>query len=431
MTHKLLATSIAMSLALMSLSATAQNSDSTQELAELRAQLNLLQARVVELESRLATDHPPPASAPAVAENVPTVQTRGGLRVTSADGDYEVSIGGRIHFDAYAFDHDQADVTGTTEFRRARLTLAGKALGWEYKLEQDFAGGSTTEGFRDVFISRNAFGGKFTIGQFKPFRSMEELTSSNEITMMERPFSSATGLYSGRQFQQGVGYLTSGDNYSLGVSAFNLRNASAPRNEGVGTAARATWAPINDERNTLHLGLHASVENVNKNSPNLPAVANYAGRRGPGQTIASVSSASGKSVEVVGLEAAGSFGSLFFQSEYARASYGQPVGPAHDVDTWYLMGGWFITGEHKPYRVGTGVFSSPRPDGAFGAWQLTARYDTIENKEVAGLAADSLTFGVNYFVSPHLRFMFNYTRGDNEFNGDRTNQYALRTQFNF
>ncbi len=66
-----------------------------------------------------------------------------------------------------------------------------------------------------MFIAKSALGGKFTIGHFKPYRSMEELTSSNEITMMERPFASATGLYNGRQFQQGVGYLRGSDQLHL------------------------------------------------------------------------------------------------------------------------------------------------------------------------------------------------------------------------
>jgi hypothetical protein len=34
-------------------------------------------------------------------------------------------------------------------------------------------------------------------------------------------------------------------------------------------------------------------------------------------------------------------------------------------------------------------------------------------------------------VNPNLRFMFNWTRGDNRFTGDGTGQYALRTQFSW
>jgi phosphate-selective porin OprO/OprP len=36
---------------------------------------------------------------------------------------------------------------------------------------------------------------------------------------------------------------------------------------------------------------------------------------------------------------------------------------------------------------------------------------------------------VNYYVNPNLRFMFNYTQGENETNGDETGQYAARMQF--
>ena len=55
----------------------------------------------------------------------------------------------------------------------------------------------------------------------------------------------------------------------------------------------------------------------------------------------------------------------------------------------------------------------------------------IENKDIANRQANSTLFGVNYYVNPNLRFMFNYTKGENEVNGDETGQYALRTQFAF
>jgi phosphate-selective porin OprO and OprP len=363
-------------------------------------------------------------AAPALAQKV---ETKGGIKVSSDDGNYEFAIGGRIHFDAYAFDRDLADVTGTSEFRRARLTLAGKAHGWEYKLEQDFSAGSTTEGFRDVFIARRAFGGKVTIGQFKPYRSMDEMTSSNEVTMMERPFSSASGLYGGRQFQQGVGYQNGGSNYSAGVSVFNLRHAASVRNEGVGAAGRVTYAPINTGDRTLHLGASLSHENTNKNSGNLSTSVAYAGRRGPSQSIASTAGASGEAVNTLGLELAGAFGPAFLQSEFARARFGQPLGSAQEVDTWYLMGSWLIGADRRPYKAGNGVFGTPK---ASGAWELTARYDSIENKDLAR-KVNSAIVGVTYYANPHLRFMLNLTRGDNEVTGDKTGQIALRTQFHF
>ena len=432
MRHNLLAAALAAIIGSTSISAFAATPE---ELAELKAQIAALQARIVELEERTEAQSSinigTQESLDKMSTTLPKVSTVGGLKVTSADKKFEAVVGGRIHFDAYAFDRDIADVTGTSEFRRARLTLAGKALGWEYKMEQDFSAGSNLDGMRDLFIAKNMAGGKVTIGSFKPYRSMEELTSSNEITMMERPFASATGLYGGRQYQQGVGYLRADGNYTVGGAVFNLRSPSVSRNEGMGVAGRFTWAPINTADSTLHVGLSGSIENANKGSANMSAAAAYAGRRGPSQTIATTTGASGDSVEVLGLELAGSFGALYFQSEYAKATFGQPLGRDQDVDTFYVMGSWMLTGEHKPYKSGTGVFGSPKPGKSTGAWELTARYDTIENKDIANMKVASTILGVNYYVNPHFRLMFNYTRGDNDYTGDGTNQYAIRTQWNY
>ncbi|MGY1408965.1 MULTISPECIES: OprO/OprP family phosphate-selective porin [unclassified Luteimonas] len=433
MRHTILAAALATALGSTSFTAAAQSAQD-REVSELKAQIMALAAKVEELETR--TDAQSDINV-ATQENLdkmsttnPVVSTKGGIKITSPDKKFEASIGGRIHFDAYAFDRDQADTTGTTEFRRARLTLQGKAYGWDYKMENDFGAGGGLEGFRDVYIAKSALGGKVTIGHFKPYRSMEELTSSNEILMMERPFASATGLFNGRQFQQGVGYLRAGDSYTAGFSAFNLRGASGTRNEGVGYAGRATFAPINTAESTLHFGGWVSQENANKGSADLRASVNYAGRRGPSQTIATVSGASGDEVTAYGLEAAGSFGPMFFQGEYANASFGQPIGPDQDVASWYLQGSWHLNGGHKPYKGGTGVFGSAAVDDR-GLWELTARYDSIENKDIQALDVSSWILGVNYYVNPNLRFMFNYTQGDNGFTGDETGQYALRTQFSW
>jgi phosphate-selective porin OprO and OprP len=425
--------SLAMAIALGGLSLSAHADSRDQELAELKAQLQALSEKVEALEAQAEAQSDVNVDAATqitdLKNSTPKVETKGGLKVTAADGKAEFALSGRVHFDTFAWDRDIAPTTGTTEFRRARLTLAGKVSDWEYKVEQDFAAGTNLEGLRDAFIATNALGGKITIGQFKPYRSMEELTSSNEILMMERPFSSATGIFSGRQHQQGVGYLRAGDNYTLGLSASNLRSAASPRNEGVGFAGRFTFAPINSENSTLHLGLSYSTENNNAGSPNLVATANYAGRRGPAQTIATTTGASGDTVDMLGAEIAGSFGPVFFQGEYFTGRFNGPL-VDNDVDSWYLQGSWILNGGHKPYKGATGVFGSPKV-GESGLWELTARYDTIDNKDVANREVNSWIIGMNYYLNPNLRFMFNYTKGENEANGDETGQYALRTQFTF
>ena len=430
MRYSILAAALATALCSTSFAASAQSD----ELAELKAQLAALQEKVTELEERSdaqsGVNIDTAGQLDKLTTGAPKLETKGGIKVTSADGKFEAQLGGRIHFDAYAFDRDQASTTGTTEFRRARLTLSGKAFGWDYKMEQDFGAGTNLDGLRDLYIAKSALGGKVTIGHFKPYRSMEELTSSNEILMMERPFASATGLFNGRQFQQGVGYLRAGENYTAGAAVFNLRGASSSRNEGMGASGRVTFAPINNDNNTLHFGGWASLEDLNKGSGDVSAVANYAGRRGPSQSIGVVTGASGDKVTSYGLEAAGSFGPLFFQGEFANATFEQPLSGDQDLMTYYVQGSWLLNGGHKAYKSATGVFASPKVTDK-GLWELTARYDYIENKDIADREVTSWILGMNYYVNSNLRFMFNYTKGDNQFTGDETGQYALRTQFAF
>ena len=408
---------------------------------------------------------------PALADQA---ETKGGLKITSDDGNFSAELGGRIHFDTYLFDPDIEDPISTTEFRRARITLEGEAYTWEYKLEQDFAAGSTLTGYREVWIGHEFWGGSIKIGQFKPYRAMEELTSSNEILMLERPFTTATGIFDGRQFQQGIGWNNHWDCYTAGVMAFNLRNAGTVRNEGIGTAGRFTWAPINNDYTTLHFGVSLSREDANLNTPPLEAVANYAGRRGPSQRIALTPGGleaflaeftdeefivgdHGGIVDVAELELAGTWGPLYAQAEYAYGNYegdyyvseqffenlfdapatfecdpdfGCYIGD-QDVRAWYIQGSWLITGEHKPYNSKKGVFKSAKPYSPWGAWELTARYESFKNDEIPDLKADSWIVGVNYYHNPKVRFMFNYRFGDDDFTGDGTNQFGIRAQMSW
>ena len=438
MSRHTLAIALSLALASTSLHANAQDARDA-EIAALKQQLAELAAKVQDLEERSDAQSDvnidTATQLDTLANNSTKVETKGGIKVTSADKNFEASLGGRIHFDAYSFDKDVAATTDTTEFRRARLTLSGKAYGWEYKMEQDFSAGTNLDGIRDMYIARNMMGGKLTIGHFKPYRSMEELTSSNEILMMERPGTSATGIYAGRQFQQGVGYLRAGanGNYTIGASAFNLRSAPTARTEGVGFAGRATWAPINDGTTTLHLGASYSFENLNKGTPGVVAASQYAGRRGPVQVIAATTSATGvndSQVDVYGLEVAFASGPLFVQAEYAGGSFGQANGSSQDVETYYVQGSWMLNGGMKAYKPGAGVFGSPKVADK-GLWELTARWDTMKNKDLLDTKTTSITLGMNYYINPNMRLMLNWTQGENDKTGDEPTQIALRTQFAF
>ncbi|WP_444921673.1 OprO/OprP family phosphate-selective porin [Microbulbifer sp. CnH-101-G] len=418
-------------------------------------------------------------SSPATADKA---KTEGGLKITSDDGNFSAELGGRIHFDTYFFDKDDnyfdsffiddefEEPVNTTDFRRARLAMKGKLWKWEYKLERDFASAGTG-GLRDVFLATKIFDGKLRIGNFKPSRSINELTSSNEITMMERSFATAAGVFADRGRQQGIGWNTHWCCHTFGVDLFNLRNPGDPRNEGIGSAARFTWAPINEPISTLHLGAYLSYEDANEDTLAREALVEYTGRRGPEQLVA-LSPGGGEfffgdfgddefyqgnpggDVWIFGLELAGTYGPFYAQSEYAFGNFsgdiylseltfedffGAPpsflcdpftgcfIGD-QDVRTWYITGSWAITGQHKPYDDKIGVFKSIKPTPPEGAFEVTARYDTIENKDIPRMRVSNFVFGFNYYFNPKVRLMMNITLGDDDFTGDQTKQFAVRMQ---
>lgn len=399
-------------------------------------------------------------------------ETKGGLTIKTEDGRFEGKVGGRIQYDGYLFGDlevggvEANNPTSGSEFRRVRLTLSGKAYGWEYKFEEDFAGSGANRNFctgvsiaadgpdsntepdvtcatsagittasshRDMFIATTLGSGKLTIGQFKPYRSMEELTSSNEITMMERPFTSATGLFNGRQFQQGLGYLISGDTYTFGASAFSVRDDAGARNEGLGYAVRGTYTPVQAEGSVVHLGLSYSTENRNRDTGSLNATAAIAGRRSLSTTLGGV--AAGMESNTIGAEVASVFGPFYAQAEYMQMTLGQATGTAdQDVTAYYLMASYHLTGESKGYKKGTGVFGSAKPASPSGAFELTARYDFAENPDVAAAPeVTTATVGLNYYVNPNVRLMLNYAMGELEASNTKTeqDQLSLRAQFGF
>ncbi|WP_444936281.1 OprO/OprP family phosphate-selective porin [Microbulbifer sp. JMSA004] len=404
---------------------------------------------------------------PAIADEA---ETKGGLKIVSDDGNFSAQLGGRIHFDTYIFDKDLEDPVNTTDFRRVRLSMKGKIWKWNYKLERDFASDGTG-GLRDVYLATKFYTGKLTIGNFKPSRSINELTSSNDLVLMERAFTSAAGIYSGRGRQQGIDWHKHWCCHTFGFTLFNLRDPGDPRNSGVGAATRLTWAPINDVLSTVHLGVYRSYEKANQDSPDITAEVAYAGRRGPEQLIAITPGGSdnffgefgddefflgdgGGRVNTTGFELAATYGPLFGQAEYA---YGHFTGKIYlseltyeeffglppsffcdpisgcfiggqDVHAWYIMGSWAITGQHKPYDSKLGVFKSIKPSPPEGAWEVAARYTAIENRDFRQLRASNFTFGVNYYFNPKVRVMMNITLGDDDFTGDKTNQFAIRLQ---
>lgn len=412
---------------------------------------------------------------PAMADQA---ETKGGLTVKTDDGRFEFRLGGRLHLDAYSFLDCETDgaacpagangpaTVGGMFLRRGYISASGKLYGWKFKSEFDPAASSSSpqSTWREAWVSTEVGGGELVIGQFKPFRSMEELTSSNEILMMERPLSSATALYGSsssqvnsvgsRQFQMGVGYKYPLDNLigisgMVATSLYNLHQIGGQANEGVGTSTRLTLLPVEQEGLIVHVGAVYGVDNTNDITATAANTADgrlgisspaIAGRNSatqvtsPTQSLAA-SVFAGESQTTYSLEAATAIGPFFLQAEYADSTLGQDTGVEDiDVKSYYVQTSFFLTGETKPYKKDRGTFGSPKPIGEYGAWELKARYDYIENEtDPTEPSVTQTTVGANWYPNPNLRFMLDYTMGEGETTASTTevDALALRTQLSF
>lgn len=374
-----------------------------------------------------------------------TFGTKGGPRIKSDNGNFEIGINGRAHLDGHLFNGDKVDAAflpyppfgsqlpdnqdlSGFNWRRTYITLTGRIYGLNYKFENDFAAGAFPGSIRETWVSARLGPGQIMIGQFKPYRSMEELTSSNEITMMERPSTSSTGIYSGRQFLMGTGYRgTLGDKLGYGVDVMSLTHAGSPL-KGITYGGRVVWAPFTEEGNTLHFGFSSSVDDPGPGSLPAEVVDIYGGRRGISKSLGIAGASAGPSGEnsqtTFAAEAAYAIGPVTLQGEYANSKLDNThlAGGAQrdsDVQAYYIQSSWFVTGERTIYRKDRGAFGKPKPISKWGALELAARYDLAENTDQS-LVADPcrtgtskcevqvITLGLNWYVRQGLRFMLNY-----------------------
>lgn len=383
-----------------------------------------------------------------------TASTKGGLQIKSEDGQFEAKLGGRINLDAiYFIDEDDLSTidktNSTVSFRRARLTLEGKAYDWQYKIENDFAGqsGTTSSGFRDVWIGRSILGHEVKFGQTKVFRGLEELGGSNHQVFQEFPTIGAGGLFRARQ----IGFFAEKDfkGGGYGVSVFNTREAGSAVSQGLGYNARGFISPINANGKLLHVGVSGTVERnpvVNDPAKNIldgsrPTSSDWRVRPrvvGVNNGLRPVLVGDSDAQQSITVEAAGLIGSLYAQAELARTTHDRVSAagaslPSEDVDVFYVQGSYILTGESKRYNAKKGLFLSPNVKDS-GVIELKARFEQTKNRDTNAEATQYIV-GANYYFSPTTRALFEYVDGSFQPAGSAVEQNAsavqARLQFNF
>jgi phosphate-selective porin OprO/OprP len=381
-----------------------------------------------------------------------SASTTGGVKIKSDDGNFEAAISGRIHFDgSLQMPDDGNDALGISKpsnnsgffFRRVFLTLTGKAYGWDYHVDEDFAGGNTSvsatsktgtcsdgkggtvkcvtsvstsvtggtaAGFNDVWIGHDVLGNDHIyIGQHKPWRSLDEMASNNNTVFMERNILSANGLYGGRDFTQGVYYKYASHGFWAGASFYTDGKAGSTTGRSFGSNARLAYAPIVQKDMWLHAGLNYSFDNISEGGDGFkalsPTYSTWYGKKSntSGFALASFTGGTGNNVSgsTGAIELAGDFGPVFFQAEYgvdhqweSQPSASAPgVGLAATIDAFSVTTAWMVTGEVRPYSAGDASYGGIKPNHTYGAFELAARYDHGRNRDLDACAVPAVVTG--------------------------------------
>ena len=359
-----------------------------------------------------------------------------GTRFQSADAQFKFKFGGRIMNDWawFSFDNELEDADDGTEFRRARLYLAGLIYhNVDFKAQYDFAGGDAD--FKDMWIGYRDFPlGHIKVGHFKEPFGLEEFTSSKYITFMER--SLPTEAFSpGRNTGFGISATEMNDMLTWSVGAFRDSDGfGESQGNDYDFSARVTFLPWYEAKgsNLLHLGAAASYKSVEQARYRARPESHLSSR------LVDTKSFLSDNAYLVGLESALVLGPFSLQGEYIMTAVdftgkveqtetgSEIVAPASGGDPeffgYYVYASYFLTGEHRAYKKTSGAFNRVKPtanagaDGGAGAWEVAARYSSVDLSDggIDGGELDDITLALNWYLNPNTRVMFNYVNADAE-----------------
>lgn len=355
------------------------------------------------------------------------IKTKGGLAITSEDKAYSFKVGGRIQMDYNNYDGVMnADNNGERGskffFRRGRIVTSGTiASDWGFKAEfniGDNVGVDPSGDVTDFYIQYKGFGShaKLTFGhQREPF-GLETLTSSKNISTIER---TTVGNVFDHGRAVGIKVNGYGDSWTYAAGIFEV-GSDDTEDALFSYTARGTYLALNNSDALIHMGAGVRLGDDELNGDDLntrPGI-----RQVDSSDRISTGDLNSDGSTHYNLEFAGVFGAAHASAEYHNMVLDGANGTNDtDVDGYYLLGGWFLTGESRPYNTKKGSFDKVKPNNAKGAWELAASYSQVNLEDNnQGNNGTVITLGVNWYANSAVRAGINLIQADydNAINGE-------------
>ncbi len=380
-----------------------------------------------------------------------------GLNFETPDKNFTIGISGRIQLDSVFYDDNEDRKTfnevgkdlfhSGAEFRRVWVDMHGKMYKYGvFKVELELAAlhedsiedtRFLTDAFefRDVYLGLHnldkCWGCAFpdiTVGHFKEYFALEELTSSRFITFMERslpinafvaPYLSYNigvglkkGLW-GNRFLYSLGWWTDTPAFGNRLPYFKDRGQNL-----TGRLVFMPWAPCDCETRFWEIGGSVSYQFDNPNG--------WRFRTRPeihlADRIADVRVQDSDSALFYGVESAFVFDRFKLQGEYIGVQCN--VDGGDDPTFWgsYVQVAYLLGGRGFGYDRSSQTFSKIRPCNNFdctqcghlGAVEFAARWSHIDLTDggYTGGEADDFTIGINWYLNPNAKVMVNYVYSD-------------------
>ncbi|HUD51067.1 OprO/OprP family phosphate-selective porin, partial [Parvibaculum sp.] len=373
----------------------------------------------------------------------------------TGDGLFTMSIRGRAHLDMASYNLGSEDTarlgssqnlggasssTGLNSgfnFRRAELGVEGTFMrDWGYKMNFQWgdSGNEKASTIKDLYLAYNGIKGiSIMAGAIQTFQTLDDSTSSNDITFIER--ASAANLTTSLGAGDGrISFGARGNTENFYGSLFYTTETvgqANTSNEGSNIVGRAAFAFQPIEKSNVHLGVsgtYAADPSANGGTAGSIRFRDRPELRVDASRLIDTGSIAATDAYVVGPELAASYGPVKLQGEYYYYKVDR-VGtlPDPDFNAWYVQASWVITGEAYKYSMEEAAYKGVKPaspfslGGGIGAWELAARYSVADlnyNEGSLGSAApvggirggkqDIITVGLNWYPINNVRAMFEY-----------------------